>query len=149
MISNIQTHVDLQPFNTFCVKAQAAYFTKVTSVEQCQQLLRRWQEQPLFILGGGSNILLTHDLSGLVIKIEIKGIHIVKENSEHIWLKLGAGESWHDVVMHCVEQGFQGIENLALIPGTVGAAPIQNIGAYGVELKETFDSLNALHRDRK
>jgi len=144
----IQQHIDLQPFNTFRLKAKAEQFMQVRSLSQCQALLqdRACQQHNLFILGGGSNILLTKNIDALVLKMEIKGIKKQKETQEHVWLNVGAGETWHDVVTYCVENRYQGIENLALIPGTIGAAPMQNIGAYGVELKDTFATLNAIAR---
>jgi UDP-N-acetylmuramate dehydrogenase len=97
------------------------------------------------VLGGGSNVLLTRDFEGLVIKIGLKGIQKIREDQHHVWLKVAAGENWHEFVLHCIEQGYAGVENLSLIPGTVGAAPMQNIGAYGVEIKEVFEELTALN----
>ncbi len=99
---------------------------------------------PKLILGGGSNILLTRDFQGLVVKMNIQGIRVLKEDHKHIWIQAGAGVIWHEFVLFCVDNQYAGIENLSLIPGTVGAAPMQNIGAYGVEIKDTFDSLEAL-----
>jgi UDP-N-acetylmuramate dehydrogenase len=98
------------------------------------------------ILGGGSNILLTGDFGGLVIKVELKGIQLVDEDENHIWVKVGAGEVWHEWVMYAIGQNWAGLENLSLIPGTVGASPMQNIGAYGVEIREVFENLEALDR---
>lgn len=136
----------LQPLNTFKVKALARYFSTIESIDHAQSTLRnvRFGALPLFILGGGSNVLLTQDYPGLVIKNNIKGIEHVDNNSGHVLLKIGAGESWHDIVLYCLEHSYAGIENLSLIPGTVGAAPIQNIGAYGVELESVFHSLDAI-----
>jgi len=105
--------------------------------------------QGIFVLGGGSNVLFTKDLPVWVLHNRIKGIETVKEDREHIWLKAGAGEVWHDFVLYCVERGYAGIENLSLIPGTVGAAPIQNIGAYGVEIKDVLDSVRFFHLEKK
>ena len=97
------------------------------------------------ILGGGSNVLFTKDFDGLVLKNGIKGMNVVKEDADHVYVEAGAGENWHGFVMHCIEQGLAGLENLSLIPGNVGASPMQNIGAYGVEIKDAFYELEALH----
>lgn len=140
----IQEDIQLLPYNTFRVKARARFFTILSSQENIENFLLQWKNTPKIILGGGSNVLFTTDVDGLVIKNEIKGIECIKENDAHIWLKVGAGENWHEFVMYCIHQGYGGIENLALIPGTVGAAPMQNIGAYGLELKDVFDSLEAI-----
>lgn len=102
---------------------------------------------PVLILGGGSNVLLTKDVFALVIKISIKGIEVLKEDDSHVWVKAGAGEVWHDFVLHTISHQWAGVENLSLIPGTVGASPMQNIGAYGIEIKEVFDHLEAINRD--
>lgn len=142
----IQTNVPLRGLNTFGLDAQARYFADVQSVEELVAVLRdpEWAGTPKFILGGGSNILLTRDIEALVIHPGIKGISVLEENGETITLKVGAGEVWHDFVMHCVDKGYGGVENLSLIPGTVGAAPMQNIGAYGVEVKNVIASVEAV-----
>lgn len=142
----IQQNVDLKPFNTFGIPAIARYFTAIQTIEDLQNLLQdsQWQQQDKFILGGGSNILFTQNYPGLIIKNEIKGIERVAEDENSVFLKIGAGENWHDLVLYCIQHGLGGIENLSLIPGTVGAAPIQNIGAYGVELKDVFHELTAI-----
>ncbi|GHB52787.1 UDP-N-acetylmuramate dehydrogenase [Persicitalea jodogahamensis] len=142
----IKENVSLRPYNTFGFEAKARYFVAITSVGQLQQLLidPRWAATPKWILGGGSNVLLTRDVDALVIRIEIKGIEIVHEDDDQVMLRVGAGENWHGFVQHCVEQGYGGVENLSLIPGTVGAAPMQNIGAYGVEIKDIFEELKAV-----
>lgn len=142
----VQTDVDLQTFNTLNISAKARYFAKVESQSQLRHILTHPKTEGLkiFILGGGSNILFTEDFDGLVLHIEIKGREVIKETDDHVWLKIGAGENWHETVRYCVEKGWGGIENLSLIPGTVGAAPIQNIGAYGVELEEVFEWLEAM-----
>ena len=142
----IQTNVSLKPYNTFGIAATAKYFVEVTSIEQLQAVLQNPEYLGIerLILGGGSNLLLTKDFDGLVIKIVIKGIEKYEENEQNIWLKVGAGEVWHDLVLYCVNHNYAGVENLSLIPGTVGAAPMQNIGAYGVEIKEVFESLEAI-----
>lgn len=116
------------------------------SVDELMAVLRdpQWKETPKFILGGGSNILLTKDIEALVIHPGIRGISTIEENEETVVLAVGAGEVWHDFVMHCVGKGYGGVENLSLIPGTVGAAPMQNIGAYGVEIKSVIESVEAV-----
>lgn len=143
---NIQQNIDLSPFNTFGIHARAGYFSAIHSTAHLQMLLQdpKWHTIPKFILGGGSNILFTKDFDGLVIKNEIKGIEKVSEDADHVWLKVGAGENWHEFVLYCIANGYGGVENLSLIPGTIGAAPIQNIGAYGVELKDVFHELEAV-----
>ncbi|MPR34103.1 UDP-N-acetylmuramate dehydrogenase [Salmonirosea aquatica] len=142
----IQQNVSLRPYNTFGFDVRARYFVSITSVEQLQELLRdpQWEALPKWILGDGSNVLLTQDVNALVIQIAIKGIEQVREDTQHVWLRAGAGESWHQFVLYCVENEFAGVENLSLIPGTVGAAPMQNIGAYGVEIKDVFEELEAV-----
>lgn len=142
----IQSNVSLKSYNTFGIDVTTRYLVEVDNDEDIQTLLQlpNIQTLPKLILGGGSNLLLTQDFNGLVIKIKIKGIETIKEDQDHVWLRVGAGENWHEFVMYCVERGLGGIENLSLIPGTVGAAPMQNIGAYGVEIKDTFDRLEAV-----
>ncbi len=142
----IKENVSLRPYNTFGFEAKARYFVAIASVEQLQQLLRdpRWTATPKWILGGGSNVLFTHDVDALVIRNEINGIEVVDEDDDQVMLRVGAGENWHGFVLHCVENGYGGVENLSLIPGTVGAAPMQNIGAYGVEIKDIFENLQAV-----
>ena len=143
---HLKENISLKVFNTFGVEANARYFAEIQSAEDFLSLLQsKAQDQSMFILGGGSNILFTQDVNALVVKNNIKGITTLKENDEHVWLNVGAGESWHDLVLHTIDQGYQGLENLSLIPGLVGAAPIQNIGAYGVELKDRFEALNAIN----
>ncbi len=134
----VQKDVQLKPFNTFGIEAKANYFVEVSSIEQLKEILQNpdYQSTERLILGGGSNMLLTKDFDGLVIKIAIKGMQVINETEENIWIKAGAGVVWHDLVMHCVAQNYAGVENLSLIPGTVGAAPMQNIGAYGIEIKK-------------
>lgn len=142
----VSKNINLQPFNTFGITATAAVFTRVTTVQELLELIHdgTWKRQPVLILGGGSNILFTQNPEGVVVKNEIKGIHIVKETADAIHLQAGAGEVWHDIVRHCVERDWGGIENLSLIPGTAGAAPMQNIGAYGVEIKDVLESVEAI-----
>ena len=142
----IKQHVPLQTLNTLNIQSSAQFFCKITSLNDVQQLLNHseFKPTPKIILGGGSNILFTQDFGGLIIKNDIRGIEVILEDDDHVWLTVGAGENWHQFVLYCIEHGFAGIENLSLIPGTVGAAPIQNIGAYGVELESVFESLQAL-----
>lgn len=137
--------VSLKAYNTFGIDAKAASFFEFSSITELQGALKqKSNDQPLLILGGGSNLLLTSDFDGLVLKNGLKGIELIKEDKDHVWVKAMAGENWHQFVMHCIEQDWAGVENLSLIPGTVGAAPMQNIGAYGVEIKSVFDSLEAV-----
>lgn len=145
---NIQENISLKPLNTFGIAKNARFFIAVDSEMQLKQALvwAKNQNQNVLILGGGSNILLTKDFDGLVIKIEIKGINLIREDENYIYVKVGAGEGWHDLVRYAIDKNWAGIENLSLIPGTVGASPMQNIGAYGVEIKEVFESLDALNR---
>ena len=145
---NIQESISLKPFTTFGIDQKAKYFTRVGTLSELKAALLAAKEQqlPVFILGGGSNILLTRDIDALVIKLEIKGINLVKEEGDQLLVEVGAGEMWHELVLHSIAQDWAGLENLSLIPGTVGASPMQNIGAYGVEIKDVFDSLQAMHR---
>ena len=143
----MQQNISLKPFNTFGLEASAKYFVEVSSVYDLKNNLQNpdFQHINKLFLGGGSNILLTKNYDGLVIKINLKGIQKVSENEVHVYIQAGAGESWHQLVMYCVENQYAGMENLSLIPGTVGAAPMQNIGAYGVEIKDIFEELQALN----
>ena len=141
----IERHVDLSDYNTFAVKAYANSFARIESQAQIADIKAEiLAAQQLLVLGGGSNVLFINDFSGLVIKNEIKGIEIIHETQTTISLRVGAGENWHQFVCYCVDHDYAGIENLSLIPGTVGAAPIQNIGAYGAELSEVFEFLEAI-----
>lgn len=146
---NIQENISLQPFNTFGIDKKANFFVKVKTEDDVKKALVFAKESklPVFILGGGSNILLTKDLDALVIKIEISGIKVLEESEDEVIVEVGAGENWHTFVLHCIENDWAGAENLSLIPGTVGASPMQNIGAYGIEIKEIFKSLHAIHRE--
>lgn len=142
----IKNNISLLPFNTFRIDVLAKYFVEVNSVEMLKEVLASEiaKENKLFILGGGSNLLLTKNFDGLVIRMGIKGIKICEEEND-VYVEAGAAENWNDFVQFNVDKGFAGIENLSLIPGTVGASPIQNVGAYGVEIKDVFHSLTALN----
>lgn len=144
-MSNIKHNISLKSFNTFGIDVQSASFVEVNTVAELKQLLKDNKEE-ILILGGGSNILFTQNYNGLVIKNNIKGIEIISKDKQEIILKVGAGENWHDFVMHCIKNNYAGLENLSLIPGTVGASPMQNIGAYGVEVKDTIISVQALNK---
>lgn len=143
---SVQEHVNIAGYNTMGIAAKARYFVSVKSVEELQQVLsdERFKSISTFMIGGGSNVLFIRDYDGLLIHIDIQGREIIKEDEQHIWLSVGAGENWHQLVQDCVAKGWGGIENLSLIPGSVGAAPIQNIGAYGAELEEVFELLQAV-----
>ncbi|RXK47142.1 UDP-N-acetylmuramate dehydrogenase [Aquirufa rosea] len=137
----------LQALNTFGIDVKARYFVEIQSIEQYLSLLNSglYAHVPHVFWGGGSNVLLTQDLDALVVKIAIYGIEVIKEDDQYVWVRAGAGVVWHDFVLYTVAHHWSGIENLSLIPGTVGAAPMQNIGAYGVEIKDSFDHLLAFH----
>jgi UDP-N-acetylmuramate dehydrogenase len=136
------THFSLYPFNTFGMDVHATYFDILSNEEELFHLKEEEAfKNGILILGGGSNILFTRDVTQCVLRNEIRGIEKIKEDEEYVWLRAGAGEVWHGFVLYCVNHGYGGVENLSLIPGTVGAAPIQNIGAYGVEIKDVMDSV--------
>lgn len=142
----IETGVSLKPYNTFALPALAHTLVRITGDADVRAVLDhpRLGPAPKFVLGGGSNIVLTRDLTPVVLKVEVRGRRVVEERPDAWIVEAGAGESWHDLVAWTLDQGMPGLENLALIPGTVGAAPVQNIGAYGLELKERFESLDAV-----
>ncbi len=139
----IQTDFSLKNYNTFGIEAKAKQFVSVSSIAELKEILV--QNNPIFILGGGSNMLLTQDIQKLVLHVNLKGIEIVETNEDFAIVKAQAGENWHEFVLYCIEQNLGGIENLSLIPGNVGTTPIQNIGAYGVEIKDTMLSCEALN----
>lgn len=141
---HIQQNISLKSYNTFGIDAKAKFFVSVNSVSELEEILKSKDYPNSFILGGGSNMLLTKDIDALVIHINIKGIEIVSEKNGAVIVKANAGENWHEFVLWCLKNDFGGIENLSLIPGNVGSAPIQNIGAYGVELKDVFISCEAI-----
>ncbi|MBA4197498.1 MAG: UDP-N-acetylenolpyruvoylglucosamine reductase [Chitinophaga sp.] len=144
----IQKNISLKPYNTFNIDVIAKQFALFQSLNELEELFsdsRFTVHDSQLILGGGSNILFTKNFDGIVLKNELKGIEVIKEDTEHVYVKAAAGELWHHLVLYCIEHNYAGIENLSLIPGCVGAAPIQNIGAYGVELKDVFYELEAYH----
>lgn len=141
----VQSNVNLQSYNTLGVKANARWLVEVTSVKELEEVCKVGVSDPIFILGDGSNVLFRNDFRGLILHVNIQGKEIIKETGNHVWLKIGAGEDWHKTVRYCVDRGWGGIENLSLIPGTTGAAPIQNIGAYGVELEQVFEHLETVN----
>lgn len=149
----VHQNISLKQFNTFGIEAKAKLFADFSSLEKLQEILFYTQQlmpnSSKLILGGGSNLLFTKDVDGLVLKNEIGGIETVKEDDEFVYLRAGAGVVWHNFVQHCVEQNLGGAENLSLIPGNVGASPMQNIGAYGVEIKDVFEELEAYHINDK
>lgn len=140
-------HFNLQKFNTLAVPALAHYFACVKTDDELREAFAfaRTENLPLLLLGGGSNIVLRADFPGLVVQIKSQGREVVDENEEFVWLKVAAGENWHKLVEFSLDNALYGLENLSLIPGSVGAAPIQNIGAYGVEIKELVTELSALN----
>src|SRR3982751_1023949 len=146
----LQQNVSLYPYNTFHIHATAKYFAAFTSLNELQEALDSFysnntnhSQQHMLLLGGGSNVLFTKDVDGLVLKNEMQGIEVVDEDDTFYYVRSAAGENWHKLVMYCVEDNYAGMENLSLIPGCVGASPMQNIGAYGVEIKDIFSQLEA------
>lgn len=144
----MQSSISLQELNTLAVPATAAHYWRVRSKEELIEALGVAKEgcMKVLVLGGGSNVILPAYYPGLVIHVAIAGFEVVNEDADHVWLRVGAGVVWQNLVEYCLDHGYQGLENLSLIPGTVGAAPIQNIGAYGVELESVFHSLSAVHQ---
>jgi UDP-N-acetylmuramate dehydrogenase len=140
----IQQNISLKQYNTFGIDAKAKYFVSVNTVSELQQVLELKEYPNKFILGGGSNMLLTKDIDSLVIHVNNKGIEIISKSNGTVIVKANAGENWHEFVLWCLNHNYGGVENLSLIPGNVGSAPIQNIGAYGVELKDIFVSCEAI-----
>jgi len=143
----ISENVSLRPYNTFGIAANARYFTSFTSREELVAAMddKRVKHAPHMILGGGSNLLFTQDFPGVVLKNDIRGITLLREEDDYIYVQAGAGENWHGFVQYCISNNWAGLENLSLIPGNVGASPMQNIGAYGVEIKDNFFELEAWH----
>jgi len=155
----IHQNFSLQPYNTFGINAMAKWFASFNSVEALQELFSHKPlainynpsniQRLLLILGGGSNVLFSKNYEGLILKNELKGIELLREDETHFYVKANAGENWHQLVLYCIEHNYAGMENLSLIPGNVGASPMQNIGAYGVEIKDVFEELEAYHIDDK
>jgi len=143
----IQENISLKKYNTFGMDVSARYFYAFSTVDQMQEIgaSDTFKHYPVLVLGGGSNMLLTTNFEGLVIKNEIPDIELIVEDADHYFVKVGAGVDWHEFVLYCLERNYAGVENLALIPGKVGASPMQNIGAYGVEMKDVFHSLEAIN----
>jgi len=141
----IQNNFSLKNYNTFGIEAKAKQFVAVHNVTELRLVLEQNKSQKKFILGGGSNMLLTKDIEALVIHVDLKGKKIIKETEDFVWVESQAGENWHEFVLWTIDQNFGGLENMSLIPGNVGTTPVQNIGAYGTEIKDTFDSCEAMN----
>lgn len=143
----ISSNISLKPFNTFGIDALAKYFTSIESIDDIKELIQRpeYVNNERLILGGGSNLLLTKNVGAIVVKNNLKSIEVIKETPEHVFVKCAGGEVWHEFVMWCINKNYGGLENLSLIPGCTGASPMQNIGAYGVEIKDCFYELEAIH----
>jgi UDP-N-acetylmuramate dehydrogenase len=140
----IQTQFSLKNYNTFGIEAKAKQFVAVHSIAELKEVLQQNKSEKKFILGGGSNMLLTQDIDALVIHVDLKGKKIIKEDNDFVWVESQAGENWHEFVLWTIDQNLGGLENMSLIPGNVGTTPVQNIGAYGTEIKDTFDSCEAM-----
>ncbi|MDR0792151.1 MAG: UDP-N-acetylmuramate dehydrogenase [Chitinophagaceae bacterium] len=143
----IQQNVSLKHYNSFGVEASARFFAPFASLQDLEEIVsdKYFLQNKSMILGGGSNILFTKNFDGLVIKNNLKGIKLVKEDDEYYYVKAYGGELWHEFVLYCLSHNYAGVENLSLIPGTVGASPVQNIGAYGIEIKDVLYELEAFH----
>ena len=151
----LQENISLKLYNSFGIDARAKYFTAFNSLNELAESLE-WSQQAgvsgkgeTLVLGGGSNILFTKNYEGLILKNQLSGINKIAEDENYVYVQAGAGENWHQLVLYCINHGWSGIENLSLIYGSVGASPIQNIGAYGVEIKDVFHSLEAFHKQEK
>ena len=141
----IKNQFSLKNYNTFGIEAKAKQFVAVHSIEELKQVLQQNPSEKKFILGGGSNMLLTKDIDALVIHIDLIGKKVIQETDDFVWVESQAGENWHEFVLWTIDQNFGGLENMSLIPGNVGTTPVQNIGAYGAEIKDTFYSCQAIH----
>lgn len=144
---NVKQHIQLQPYNSFRTKARAKLFCEPGSVEELSEVLRDYPDEQKLIIGSGCNLFFTKDFDGLVIHPAMRGICLLSENDSTVELEAAAGEDWDDFVNYCVKKGYAGIENLSLIPGTVGAAPIQNIGAYGTEVKDAIVRVHTVNKN--
>ena len=140
----ILTDFSLKNYNTFGIEAKARQFVAVHNIVELRTILKENKASKKFILGGGSNMLLTKDIEALVIHIDLKGKKIIQETDDFVWVECQSGENWHEFVLWTIDQNFGGLENMSLIPGNVGTTPVQNIGAYGTEIKDTFDSCEAM-----
>ncbi len=140
-------NISLREFNTFGLNIYSSYFTSINDVKDIQAIFqdKEFADKKFMILGGGSNVLFIHDFDGLILRNELRGIHIVNEDENCVWVRVASGEVWHELVLWSIDRNLGGIENLSLIPGSVGAGPMQNIGAYGVELKDVFYELDAMN----
>lgn len=142
----IAKNKSLKEMNTFGIDVLAEQYISISKEKELKEVLRRFYASEIFILGGGSNMLLTKNIEKTVVHINLKGIEVIQETDDFVDLKVAAGENWHQFVLYCIERNYGGLENLSYIPGNVGTSPIQNIGAYGVELKDHFLSCTAIHR---
>ncbi|WP_019038195.1 UDP-N-acetylmuramate dehydrogenase [Psychroflexus tropicus] len=142
----LEKDISLKPYNTFGVDVKAHQFISVRNEEELEGILKRFYASELFVLGGGSNMLLTQNISKTVLHINLKGIEVLEETGNYVIVKAAAGENWHEFVLFCLENNYGGLENLSLIPGNVGTSPIQNIGAYGVELKDVMEYCETINR---
>lgn len=141
---NIHENVSLKPYNTFGLDVNAKYFIEIKQLNDLKEIVKANKSDKLFILGGGSNMLLTKDINKIVVKLDLQGISVLEETNDYVLVEAQAGENWHEFVLWCIEHNYGGVENLSLIPGNVGTTPIQNIGAYGVEIKDVMHSCKAL-----
>jgi UDP-N-acetylmuramate dehydrogenase len=142
---DIRQNISLKPYHTFGINVMARQMASFADREALAEVLEAIPGQPRLILGGGSNVLFTKDFDGIVLSNEVKGLDVEAEDEDYVYVRAGAGENWHGFVLYCIERGQGGVENLSLIPGCVGASPMQNIGAYGVEVKDVFQELEAYH----
>lgn len=142
---NIHENVSLKPYNTFGLDVKAKYFIEIKNLNDLKEIVKANKSDKLFILGGGSNMLLTQDINKIVVKLDLQGITVIQEDEDTVLVEAQAGENWHEFVLWCIEHNYGGVENLSLIPGNVGTTPIQNIGAYGVEIKDVMYSCKALN----